>query len=255
MGSFLAMGEVLFPNPGYYFTAESISAFKTAPKRHINVTKVLLHPGEVNTIKTWNKNPNIIGTHSDSSYVFIWDMQRQPNSEENKDIPASLPDLMYIIYIYIYIYIYRLEGHVGMAPYALAWSPNSPIVASGGYDHNVMVWDLEGYFNSSGSISPTLDSRHSALSEFGVSASNMGLGSHMELREDKAPRRLKENIKLTGHTGHVEGVSFHPFNQSVLASVAVDRQIIVWDTRESNRPAQQVHNLYIYIYIFIYIYI
>ena len=39
-----------------------------------------------------------------------------------------------------------------MAAYALEWHPNEPIVASGGHDRQILLWNIEHYFNSHGKI-------------------------------------------------------------------------------------------------------
>ncbi len=39
-----------------------------------------------------------------------------------------------------------------MAAYALDWHPGEPIVASGGRDRQILLWNLEHYFNSHGKI-------------------------------------------------------------------------------------------------------
>ena len=39
-----------------------------------------------------------------------------------------------------------------MAAYALEWHPIEPIVASGGHDRQILLWNIEHYFNSHGKI-------------------------------------------------------------------------------------------------------
>ena len=47
-------------------------------------------------------------------------------------MPANVPDLV-------------LEGHEGVADYALAWSPVAPIIASGGKDRKILLWNIESF--------------------------------------------------------------------------------------------------------------
>lgn len=47
-------------------------------------------------------------------------------------LAASTPDLI-------------LEGHEAVADYALAWSPTAPIIASGGKDKKILLWNLETF--------------------------------------------------------------------------------------------------------------
>lgn len=45
-----------------------------------------------------------------------------------------------------------LQGHTDVAAYALDWHPSEPIIASGGRDRQILLWNLEHYFNSHGKI-------------------------------------------------------------------------------------------------------
>jgi len=38
---------------------------------------------------------------------------------------------------------YRLEGHTDVAAYALDWHPSDPIVASGGRDRQILLWNVD----------------------------------------------------------------------------------------------------------------
>ncbi len=40
----------------------------------LKVTKLLIHPGEINSFKCWPLNRRIIASHSDHQEIFIWDM-------------------------------------------------------------------------------------------------------------------------------------------------------------------------------------
>ena len=39
-----------------------------------------------------------------------------------------------------------------MAAYALDWNSIDPIVASGGRDRQILLWNVDAYFNTSGKI-------------------------------------------------------------------------------------------------------
>jgi WD40 repeat protein len=45
-----------------------------------------------------------------------------------------------------------LEGHTDVAAYALEWHCDEPIVASGGRDRQILLWNVEHYFNTHGRI-------------------------------------------------------------------------------------------------------
>lgn len=44
------------------------------PNQRIDVSKVVIHPGEINCVKAWPKNQRVLATHSDNKFVYIWDM-------------------------------------------------------------------------------------------------------------------------------------------------------------------------------------
>ena len=52
-------------------------------------------------------------------------------------MPASTPDLV-------------LEGHEDTADYALAWSSVAPILASGGKDKKILLWNIENFLAQKG---------------------------------------------------------------------------------------------------------
>ena len=43
-----------------------------------------------------------------------------------------------------------LEGHEAVADYALAWSPTAPIIASGGKDKKILLWNIENFLKQKG---------------------------------------------------------------------------------------------------------
>ena len=91
-----------------------------------------MHPGEINSLRVWEKNRRLVATHSDSRKVYLWDMQSQKTVKDKVKMPANQPDLV-------------LEGHEAVADYALAWSPIAPIIASGGKDKKILLWDVERF--------------------------------------------------------------------------------------------------------------
>ena len=94
--------------------------------------KIIVHPGEINSLKVFQKNKSVIATHSDSKKVFIWDMDVQKSVKEKMKMPANVPDLI-------------LEGHEDVADYALGWSSEAPILASGGKDKQILIWNLDKF--------------------------------------------------------------------------------------------------------------
>ena len=93
-----------------------------------------MHPGEINCVKVWpNLDKRLLVTHSDCKEVYMWDLKTQKSAKDKYRVPASLPDLI-------------LEGHTDVAAYALDWSPIAPIVASGGCDKKILLWDIGKHY-------------------------------------------------------------------------------------------------------------
>ena len=105
--------------------------------RRFDVQKVIIHPGEINSLRVWPKNRRILATHSDSKKVYLWDIVAQKTVKDKFKMPANTPDLI-------------LEGHEEVADYALAWSPVAPILASGGKDKKILLWDIAAFLQQKG---------------------------------------------------------------------------------------------------------
>lgn len=43
----------------------------------LKVTKILIHPGEINSFRCWPLNRRILASHSDHHEIFIWDINQQ----------------------------------------------------------------------------------------------------------------------------------------------------------------------------------
>lgn len=139
--------------------------YKHLPAR-LNVTKLLVHPGEINSFKSWPMNRRVIASHSDHSEIFIWDFNLQPSAASKLRTEPSGPNI-------------RLKGHVTQPTYALAWSDCAPVVASGSRDGSILLWDLSGSVD--------------------VKAGFRGLNTEVEVEEGgRRNRRAKEASGLAG---------------------------------------------------------
>jgi len=68
--------------------------FKKCP--FLSVKQILVHPGEINVVKKSYQDPKWIATHTDSSTVYVWNLDKHmnvPNKKEN--LTADLPELRY----------------------------------------------------------------------------------------------------------------------------------------------------------------
>lgn len=162
--------------------------------------KRLIHPGEVNKIRT--VLPGVVVTHTDRPELFVWDFGQQENrrKDESKHKPST-PTC-------------TLVGHTKNAEYALSTASPAPLqpkeasadvwVASGGSDCQVLVWRLKDY--------ETMGNRIQSWTSFRADVSG-GNGSR-------------------GHRATVEDVSFCGTDRNIIASVGRDAGLLLWDVRQ-----------------------
>ncbi len=222
---YLASVDIAQPNTT---RRKQINRFAEANRSSkVSTLKKIVHPGEVNRIRTSPRIHHIVATHSDSPYVFIWDLTKQSDrnphrnsvdnsAEDAKSIPinvANTPELM-------------LTGHTAAAEYALEFAADNDRVLSGGSDSVVCLWDLTD------NIQDDEDERRSRRS---TPKNNSGL------RASKLPARAL----FKGHTAAVEDVSFSPSDSgNVFCSVGDDKTLITWDARKGGRPAINIRDLH-----------
>ena len=129
-------------------------------------------------MRVWPKNRSILATHSDSKKVFVWDMNSQNSVKEKVKLPASTPDLI-------------LEGHEDTADYALAWSSVAPILASGGKDKKILLWNIETFLQQKGIVEPDPTSLNEQQLQMEDEASEVSV-----LAQDEAILQEKEEVKI-----------------------------------------------------------
>ncbi|KAG1670180.1 hypothetical protein FOA52_000892 [Chlamydomonas sp. UWO 241] len=178
---------------------------------YLRPDKVVFHPGEVSKLRELPQSPNLVITHTDSPDLMVWDMLRQRNRARDKAAARNVPSVPEL----------KLTGHTEDALFPLATTTAGPMVASGGGDYMVLVWDLQ-------------DSMETVLSCGGSSPSSSS-GS----RPKPAPE-LEARIRLSGHTCTVEDVVFCPGSTTQLVSVGDDQMVAFWDTRASDAPTSTI---------------
>jgi len=116
--------------------------------QRIVITKRIVHPGEVNRIRSMPSQPHLIVTTTDSKPVFYWDTlsqphRAQPSPDANK---SSVPDL-------------ELLGHEGDCSINALDTASSSLVLSGGLDKLVVAWDIKDYQADSSSLGKSVSPR------------------------------------------------------------------------------------------------
>ncbi|CAM6120600.1 unnamed protein product [Calypogeia fissa] len=190
--------------------AEHISNFnEEARSPFVKKHKTIIHPGEVNRIRELPQNSKIVATHTDSPDVYVWNLDSQPNRAPLLGANLSRPDLV-------------LAGHTANAEYALALSPTSPLVLSGGQDKRVVLWGIEDH------VTNMVESS---------SSSRPGGGDKSAL---PPPTTVGPRGVFEGHTATVEDVQFRPSSSQEFCSVGDDSSLILWDARTGTIPAIKV---------------
>lgn len=150
---------------------------------------------------------------------MVWNIDKQKGIESKKDTRVPMPDILCL-------------GHTEIAPYALAFNNQLPIVASGGHDNTVLVWNLHEHFSSGTIKNPSNDIIIPACN----SRMLKNLQTYIPDRVHDSSIILSEYTKFVGHKAFIEGVAFNPVNENEICSVSVDKQIILWDCRSSHSP-------------------
>ncbi|WIA34025.1 hypothetical protein OEZ86_012406 [Tetradesmus obliquus] len=171
---------------------------------YIKEAKTLVHPGEVNKIREVPQHPEVIVTHTDAPELYVWNTQTQPNAHRDKDTKKWVTNSADV----------KLVGHEKDALFPLATCSAAPLVASGGTDKLLLLWDLR-------------DVQDSLLAK-------------RDKDEAKHTTELQHRQKLRGHKKTVEDLVFQPGSSSHLISVGDDAQMLLWDTGASNSPVQAV---------------
>ncbi len=103
--------------------------------------KRIVHPGEVNRIKACPVFPSLVATHTDSPFVYLWNIDTQPTRRPKDHSEPNCPDLV-------------LSGHLHTSDdffYGLDFSGDGERVISGGGDQLVCLWSLQD-FNGSAAL-------------------------------------------------------------------------------------------------------
>lgn len=202
--------------------AEHISQFnEEARSPFVKKFKTIIHPGEVNRIRELPQNSKIVGTHTDSPDVLIWDVEAQPNRHAVLGAAPSRPDLV-------------LTGHQENAEFALSMCPIEPLVLSGGKDMSVVLWNIQDHISTLGVASDAKPLEASSGSSGGKQAAKAGNNKASD-SPTVGPRGV-----YRGHEDTVEDVQFCPSSAEEFCSVGDDSCLILWDARVGTSPVVKV---------------
>ncbi len=130
-----------------------------------------------------------------------------------------------------------LAGHSGPVR-AVAFSPDGALLASGGHDDTIILWDMKDP-NKPGQIA-TLQGHEGWVTSIAFSPDGKTLASGSNDRtvmlwDISDPSHPVQARRLTGHTGSVYTVAFSPDGKT-LASGGEDHTILLWDVSNRAMP-------------------
>ncbi|KAL5582103.1 hypothetical protein UlMin_014545 [Ulmus minor] len=191
--------------------------------------KTIIHPREgcVNQIRELAQNSKIVGTHTDSPDVLIWDIEAQPNRHVVLGAANSSIDLL-------------LTVHKDNAEFPLAMCPTDPFVLSGGKDKSVVLWSIQDQISTLASESTPAKSPGSGGTN--TNMASKGAGNNYKLIDSPSigPRGI-----YYGHEDTVEDVQFFPTSPQEFCSVGDDSCLILWDSRSSSTPVVKIICLFV----------
>ena len=106
--------------------------------------KKIIHPGEVNKIREFESQPNLVVTHTDAPELFVWDTDKQPHrktgpsaadAKDERDRTGAPPSPT------------SSSSGTKNAEFALAVRRETFDVASGGKDAQVLLWSVADHDN------------------------------------------------------------------------------------------------------------
>jgi WD40 repeat protein/serine/threonine protein kinase len=126
-----------------------------------------------------------------------------------------------------------LRGHQGEV-YCIAYSPNAKILATGGEDRTVKLWDASTGQNLSTLAHPASEVDALAFSPDGKTLATAGEDAVIRLWDIEA---MRVRATLTGHRGVVRALAFAP-DGNKLASGGEDRIARLWDLKTGRMAAK-----------------
>lgn len=129
----------------------------------------------------------------------------------------------------------RLEKHRSPV-FALAFSPDGTVLASGGSDRNIVLWNV-----ADGSVRQTLEGHSATVSSLAFSDDNAMLASASFDKTIKVwdVDSGKTIMTFTGHSGYVYSVALHP-DKRLIASGSYDQSIKLWELA-TGRESSTLH--------------
>lgn len=195
----------------------------------VKVTKRIMHPGDISRLRACPQRPELVITQSNQSppAVLLWNTDDQPNKRPIKNCGFSIPDL-------------TLTGHLDAknsavggtkrARFGLDFAADRMLLASGGADCAVCLWDLTDFGHTSNGN--------------GSNGSHGNVGGNGS-QDDATGPLLQARSRLVdasgGHKSAVQDIAFAPEPAAnLLASADCDGTVLLWDRRAGSHP---VHRL------------
>lgn len=158
-----------------------------------------MHPGEIYSLQISNFDKKWLATSADLNDIFLWNtLKHKPNFhlfQQKERYLSETPDIV-------------LTGHDDITLYPLTWSNNNFRIGSGARNGNLAIWDLEDHQNKLSSLLMSGSKREGSLVNSGDISNSPRLG----------PRNFIQASEKS-----IEGITFHPDNNDVIATVSEDK--------------------------------
>ncbi|KAL5561202.1 hypothetical protein UlMin_030949 [Ulmus minor] len=220
--NYLLLADALLPSKETEMGVLGDDPNSIIPK--VEIIQKIRVDGEVNKARSMPQNPSIVGAKTSASEVYVFDCTKQEGKPEGGDCD---PDV-------------RLRGH-DKEGYGLSWNPlKEGYLLSGSHDCKICLWDVSALPQEK-----VLDAMHvyegheSVVGDISWHLKNDNLfgsvGDDCKLVIwDLRTNQSQHSVKV--HEKEVNYLSFHPYNEWILATASSDTTIGLFDMRKLTVP-------------------
>ncbi|KAF2462787.1 WD40 repeat-like protein [Lindgomyces ingoldianus] len=201
-----------------------------------NIVQKINHPGEVNKARYMPSNPDIIASLCVDGRVLIFDRTKHQST------PKPDGSIKFEV---------ELVGHE-QEGFGLDWSPLlEGHLVTGNEDATVRSWDMKGgYTKANKSLAPerTWNVHTSTVNdvqwhpEYPYMIGSVSDDLTWAVIDTRMPSHKKALFKTAAHEDAVNCLAFHPKWDVIMATGSADKNIALWDLRNSEKRIHTLEN-------------